>query len=92
MTDNKKDAKRYAAIPPQREALVAEAEVLRHWDENNIFKRSIDERPEEKSFVFFEGPPTANGRPGVHHAMARTIKDLVCRYEIYANISNIIKI
>ena len=80
MADSREDAKRYAAIPPQREALEAEAEVLSHWEENDIFKRSMDERPEEKSFVFFEGPPTANGRPGVHHAMARTIKDLVCRY------------
>jgi isoleucyl-tRNA synthetase len=74
------DKKRYGSIPPQREALEAEAEVLRHWDEHDIFRRSVDERPEENNFVFFEGPPTANGRPGVHHAMSRTIKDLVCRY------------
>ncbi len=80
MAENREDAKRYTAIPPQREALKAEEEVLRHWDENDIFKRSIDERPVEKSFVFYEGPPTANGRPGVHHAMSRTIKDLVCRF------------
>jgi isoleucyl-tRNA synthetase len=74
------DTKRYGAIPPQREALEAEAEVLKFWDEKDVFRRSVDERPEEKNFVFYEGPPTANGRPGVHHAMSRTIKDLVCRY------------
>ena len=80
MADNKEETRRYGALPPQREALLAESEVLSHWDEHDIFRRSVDERPEENGFVFYEGPPTANGRPGVHHAMARTIKDLVCRY------------
>lgn len=56
-------------------------EVLKEWDKNDLFHRSIDEREECPSFVFFEGPPSANGHPGIHHVMARTIKDVFCRYK-----------
>ncbi|RMF26180.1 MAG: isoleucine--tRNA ligase [Bacteroidetes bacterium] len=56
-------------------------EVLRFWEENEVFRRSVEERPVENNFVFYEGPPSANGKPGIHHVMARTIKDLVCRYQ-----------
>ncbi len=55
-------------------------EVLAFWDKEEIFRKSIDERPEDNSFVFYEGPPSANGKPGIHHVMARTVKDLFCRY------------
>ena len=55
--------------------------VLKKWDAENAFARSIDERQGHPSFVFFEGPPSANGMPGIHHVMARTIKDVVCRYK-----------
>ena len=55
--------------------------VLKKWDAENVFARSIDERQGHPSFVFFEGPPSANGMPGIHHVMARTIKDVVCRYK-----------
>lgn len=56
-------------------------EILGFWKENDIFKKSISIREGEKSFVFFEGPPSANGLPGIHHVMARTIKDIFCRYK-----------
>ncbi|MCB0627067.1 MAG: class I tRNA ligase family protein, partial [Saprospiraceae bacterium] len=55
-------------------------EMLRYWEENGIFEKSIDQRPADRSFVFYEGPPSANGKPGIHHVMGRTVKDLFCRY------------
>lgn len=57
------------------------SEVSKKWEEHNIFQASIDSRDENKPFVFFEGPPSANGLPGIHHVMARTIKDIFCRYK-----------
>ncbi len=57
-----------------------EEEVLDWWKDQRIFERSIQEREGGPPFSFFEGPPTANGRPGIHHVMARTIKDIFCRY------------
>ena len=56
-------------------------EVLSFWEENNIFQKSIDQKDDKKPFVFYEGPPSANGLPGIHHVMGRTIKDLFCRYK-----------
>lgn len=56
-------------------------EVLEKWDAERVFDRSISEREGAPSFVFYEGPPSANGMPGIHHVMARTIKDIVCRYK-----------
>jgi len=56
-------------------------EVLKEWDEADLFHRSISEREGCPSYVFFEGPPSANGHPGIHHVMARTIKDVFCRYK-----------
>ncbi len=58
-----------------------EKEILKFWKENGIFEKSISTREGAKGFTFYEGPPTANGRPGIHHVMARTLKDLVCRYK-----------
>ena len=58
-----------------------EQEILRFWQGNNIFEKSISSRDENNSWTFYEGPPTANGKPGIHHVMARTLKDLVCRYK-----------
>ncbi len=55
--------------------------ILRFWEQNAVFEKSIEDRPEDNTFVFYEGPPSANGMPGIHHVMARTIKDLVCRYQ-----------
>lgn len=56
-------------------------EVLGIWQKENLFRRSIECREGHPSFVFYEGPPSANGMPGIHHVMARTIKDIVCRYK-----------
>ena len=56
-------------------------EVLEKWDAEDVFSRSITERDGAPSFVFYEGPPSANGMPGIHHVMARTIKDIVCRFK-----------
>ena len=56
-------------------------EVLRFWDEQQVFEKSVQNRDGAKPFVFYEGPPSANGMPGIHHVMSRTIKDLFCRYK-----------
>ena len=56
-------------------------EVLKKWDENDVFHKSLETREGCPSFVFYEGPPSANGMPGIHHVMARSIKDIFCRYK-----------
>ena len=56
-------------------------DILKIWEENNTFEKSISSREGQKSFVFYEGPPSANGKPGIHHVMARSIKDIFCRYK-----------
>ena len=56
-------------------------EILNYWQENNIFEKSVSTRENNESFVFFEGPPSANGLPGVHHVLARAIKDIFPRYK-----------
>ncbi len=58
-----------------------DAEILAFWDENDIFKKSVEQRDADNSFVFYEGPPSANGMPGIHHVMARAMKDIFCRYQ-----------
>jgi len=58
-----------------------EERILKFWHENKIFEKSISTREGKQQFTFYEGPPTANGKPGLHHVMARTLKDLVCRYK-----------
>ncbi|WP_281988922.1 isoleucine--tRNA ligase [Aquimarina aggregata] len=56
-------------------------EILNFWQENDIFEKSVNERDGAEPYVFFEGPPSANGLPGIHHVMARAIKDIFCRYK-----------
>jgi isoleucyl-tRNA synthetase len=56
-----------------------EKKILSYWQEERVFEKSIESRDENKQFVFYEGPPTANGKPGIHHVISRTIKDFVCR-------------
>ena len=56
-------------------------EIRKYWEDNDTFQKSLDNRDKDNAFVFFEGPPSANGVPGIHHVMARTIKDVVCRYQ-----------
>ena len=56
-------------------------DVLEQWNKDNTFQKSIDTRAGHPKFIFFEGPPSANGMPGIHHVMARSIKDIICRYK-----------
>src|SRR5574343_794670 len=58
-----------------------EEEIMKQWEKDNTFAKSIELRPESKRFVFYECPPSANGMPGIHHVMARAIKDVFCRYK-----------
>ena len=58
-----------------------DAQIAQFWEDNQVFEKSVAERDPENSFVFYEGPPSANGQPGIHHVMARTIKDLFCRFQ-----------
>jgi len=56
-------------------------QILKKWKEEDVFRKSVESRPVSKSWIFYEGPPSANGLPGIHHVMARTIKDIFCRYK-----------
>ena len=56
-------------------------EILDFWKQSNIFHKSIEERSDGEGFTFYEGPPSANGMPGIHHVIARSIKDIFCRYK-----------
>lgn len=56
-------------------------DILKQWDADDTFHRSIETREGHPTFVFYEGPPSANGKPGIHHVMARTIKDIICRFK-----------
>ena len=58
-----------------------EENVLEFWKEESVFQKSLDLRKEKPLFVFYEGPPTANGMPGIHHVLSRTIKDIICRFK-----------
>ncbi len=72
----------YRALPPEQLPSVLEDEMLARWSEENILARTLEAREGRENFVFFEGPPTANGKPGIHHVFSRTIKDLFCRYRV----------
>ena len=58
-----------------------ESEISNYWDDIDLLKRSVEAREGNHSYIFYEGPPTANGKPGIHHVIARTLKDLTCRYK-----------
>jgi len=58
-----------------------EQEIAQFWKDNDVFKKSISEKKDAPAFVFYEGPPSANGMPGIHHVISRTLKDMVCRYK-----------
>src|SRR3712207_9304875 len=70
----------FKSVDPRTSFPALEEEVLAWWCENGVVKQSLDSGDRSRPFVFFEGPPTANGRPGVHHVEARVIKDIVVRY------------
>ena len=55
--------------------------ISEYWDKKSIMEKSVSNREDKPQFIFYEGPPTANGKPGIHHVMARTLKDTVCRYK-----------
>ena len=78
---NKKTMKKPFVERGQLDLSQVNAEVLAEWQAQDIFRRSLHEREGCPEFVFYEGPPSANGHPGIHHVMARTIKDVVCRYQ-----------
>lgn len=57
------------------------SEILEYWKEHNTFEKSVESREGKDSFVFYDGPPSANGMPGIHHVISRSIKDIFCRYQ-----------
>jgi isoleucyl-tRNA synthetase len=71
----------YARVDPQVSFPEMEEEVMRAWAENDVFARQLSEREGSPEWVFYEGPPTANGKPGIHHVEARAFKDLFCRFQ-----------
>jgi isoleucyl-tRNA synthetase len=71
---------RYQLLPADRAADDVERELLARWESEDLFRQTLAAREGAPPFVFFEGPPTANGKPGIHHVFARTIKDLFCRH------------
>ena len=72
---------RFEAAPSRVSFPALEQDILAFWREHDVFRRSIEERPADRLFSFYEGPPTANGTPGVHHVLARVFKDLIPRYK-----------
>ena len=58
-----------------------ERDILAYWKQNDTFRKSISSKRGKKEFTFYEGPPTANGLPGIHHVISRTVKDMICRYK-----------
>ena len=74
------DAK-FVEYPSSVPYSAVEAEVLAYWNEHGIFHKCLEEKPGDRVYSFYEGPPTVNGKPGVHHVFSRTIKDVVCRYK-----------
>ena len=71
----------FKSVSPKLNITLLEEGILRYWKQNHIFERSISERSKGPNYVFYEGPPTANGRPGVHHVLARVFKDIFPRYK-----------
>ena len=71
---------RFAELSPARPADELERELLQRWRDEGLFEKTVHAHEGAKSFVFFDGPPTANGRPGIHHVFSRTLKDLFCRH------------
>jgi isoleucyl-tRNA synthetase len=71
---------RFAELSPARPADELELEMLQRWREEGLFQRTLEAHEGAPTFVFFDGPPTANGRPGIHHVFSRTVKDLFCRH------------
>ncbi len=71
----------FREVDPKASAITREESIMKYWQDNDVAEKSIEVRDGCPEFVFYEGPPTANGHPGIHHVLARTLKDLVCRYK-----------
>ncbi len=71
----------FKPLDPKQSIPSAEEAVLELWRQRQIFKKTTDDRKDREPFVFYEGPPTANGKPGIHHLLSRTFKDTICRYQ-----------
>jgi isoleucyl-tRNA synthetase len=74
------EGRRFRLLPTDRSPEELEQEMLARWKEEKLFQQTLAQAEGKPEFVFFEGPPTANGRPGIHHVFSRTVKDLFCRY------------
>ncbi len=74
----------FRAVPPEADFIALERAELERWSAHKVFARSVAQRAGAPAWVFYEGPPTANGRPGLHHVWARVYKDLFCRYRTMA--------
>ena len=70
----------FTPVPSRVSMPELDARILQYWKENDVFRRTESERPEAPLFMLYEGPPTANGSPGIHHVLARVFKDVICRY------------
>src|SRR3954453_23035952 len=71
----------YEPVDAQVEFPKLEMEMLEHWRAHDVFRRSVAQREGAPEWVFYEGPPTANGKPGIHHVEARVFKDVFCRFQ-----------
>jgi len=71
----------YNKVDVKEKTSALEKRIRKYWEDNKIAKKSETNRDKDQKFIFFEGPPTANGMPGIHHVIARTLKDSVCRYK-----------
>ncbi|MFA5926386.1 MAG: isoleucine--tRNA ligase [Parcubacteria group bacterium] len=71
----------FKPVDPKQNFPKMEEEILKFWEKNKIFEKSVEKNPAENPFIFYEGPPTANGRPGLHHVLARSFKDIIPRYK-----------
>jgi len=71
----------FEPLPERLSYPAEEHKILEFWKNNDVFEKTLENRKDAKSYAFYEGPPTVNGNPGVHHVMARTIKDTICRYK-----------
>ena len=72
----------FKSVSPKLDVSSMEENVLKLWKKQDVFKKTIEQRKGKPEYVFYEGPPTANGRPGVHHVLARAFKDMFPRYKI----------
>lgn len=71
----------FEKVSPQVQFPKLEEGVVEFWEQTGAFRKSVERRSPNKPFVFYEGPPTANGRPGFHHVLSRAFKDLIPRYK-----------